>query len=378
MAVSKSCVQCGKCLEVCPLFKVTGREELTPRAKFFLEGLNPSEGLNEKDFKSLASMCLSCGRCENICPQNMSGPDLVSSLRAESKGFTKTCWDLWLSKPGFIWPMVAALSKFSPANLPEPVGSAKKRMEALFAKSPKPWAKLVPDIKFEEQKVVLFEGCVGRYARRDWTRKAEHFMDGLGLVRADKPDFVCCGSSYGGAGLLDRQCKARKANITAWKNSNFPLVIIFCTTCLKGLKEYSLADFDGDRELHNKWVSCLIPLSSLLLDADVTLLENSPQQVIYHKPCHAPQPDSDQALVEAVAGEKLMPVNSDLCCGFGGILQLGAPELSKQVGYFCIDALTKSVSPGAHILTGCSACVIQLATLAKADFFTGHWLDILE
>ncbi|WP_291325019.1 (Fe-S)-binding protein [Desulfovibrio sp. UCD-KL4C] len=378
MAVSKNCVQCGKCLEVCPLFKVTGREELTPRAKFFLESLDPSAGLSEKDFKSLASMCLSCGRCEKNCPQHMSGPDLVSTLRSESKKFTQTCWDLWLSKPGFIWPLAAALSKFTPETLLEPVGSLKKRMEALFKKSPAPWVKLTPDIKFDERRVILFKGCVGTYARQDWVLKAEHLMDGAGLVRAGEPNFKCCGSSYGSAGLLSKQNSVRKANISEWKRLDFPLIIIFCTTCLKGLKEYSLSDFDGDEDSYNLWLSSLVPLSSLLLDADVKILENSPLQVVYHKPCHAPEPDYDQALVEAVVGDKLMPVKKDICCGFGGIMQLGAPDLSKQVGDYCINELTKSISPGAQILTGCSACVIQLTTLAKADFFTGHWLDILE
>ncbi|OEU70409.1 MAG: FAD/FMN-containing dehydrogenase [Desulfovibrio sp. S3730MH75] len=378
MATPKTCVQCGKCLDVCPLFKVTGREELTPRAKFFLDGLDSPDGLSKKDFKALAGLCLGCGRCEDNCPQNMSGPKLVSALRSKSKDFTQTCWDLWLSNPEFIWPLASALSKFSPESLPEPIGSAKKRMGSLFAKSPANWAKLIPDLKLGDQKVMLFKGCVGSFARKDWARKAEHFMDGLGLVRAAESDFACCGSSYGSAGLLDRQAKARKFNVDVWKAAECPLLIIFCTTCLKGLKEYSLDDFGGDVELLDKWQSSLTPLSSLLVDGDITILENRPEQVIYHKPCHAPVPDFDMMLVEKIAGDRLLPVQNDLCCGFGGIMQLGAPDLSKQVGDYCADTLTKNGNAGAQILTGCSACVIQLATLTKDDFFTGHWLDILE
>lgn len=378
MAVSKACVQCGKCLDVCPLFKATGREELTPRAKFFLETLDPSEGLNEKDFESLASLCLSCGRCEKICPQHMSGPELVSDLRAQSKGFVQTCWDVWLANPGFIWPMAAALSKFSPEALPEPFGSAKKRMKALFANSPEPWVELFPQVKFEERKVALFRGCVGKYARQDWADKAKRLLGAMGLVHTDEPKFFCCGSSYGSAGLMARQRESRKGNIRAWQEVESPLLVVFCATCLKGLKEYTLDDFSGDEDLYLKWQDSLTSLSSFLLDTEVRLLDNCPRQVVYHKPCHALQPDTDQQLVEIIAEDRLLPVRSDLCCGFGGIMQLGAPELSKQVGNHCLSELTQGLEPGAHILTGCSACTIQLATLAKDEYFASHWLDILK
>lgn len=63
-------------------------------------------------------------------------------------------------------------------------------MQALFAKSPEPWAELVPQAKFEERKVVLFRGCVGHYARRDWAAKAERLMDGMGLIRAESGNSV--------------------------------------------------------------------------------------------------------------------------------------------------------------------------------------------
>ncbi|WP_415714746.1 (Fe-S)-binding protein [Maridesulfovibrio sp.] len=382
MAAPKSCVQCGKCLEVCPLFKVTGREELTPRAKFFLESLrsgeDPGEGLSEKDFKSLASLCLSCGRCAKNCPQSMSGPDMVSNLRAKSKGFIQTCWDLWLISPGLLWPMAAAASKLSPEVLPEPFGSARKRMQALFAKSPEPWVELSLQAKFEKRKVMLFKGCVGRFARTDWTAKAERIMDGMGLIRAEGGEFGCCGSSHGSAGLLGRQIEARAKNIKVWKDSGYPLLVTFCATCLKGLKEYTLDDFAGDEELLAKWNEALTPLSSLLLDAEPKLLDNAPVQVAYHQPCHAPRNDTDLKLVALIAGERLRQVQNDLCCGFGGIMQLGAPELSKEVGLHSLEHLTKGMKPGGQIVSGCSACVIQLVTLVKDDYFASHWLDILK
>ena len=39
------CILCGRCLSVCPLFTATGREELSPRAKFFMDHLRDGIGL---------------------------------------------------------------------------------------------------------------------------------------------------------------------------------------------------------------------------------------------------------------------------------------------------------------------------------------------
>lgn len=372
-----TCVQCGKCLDVCPLFKATGREELTPRSKFFLESLEGGEGLSEKDFKALASLCLACGRCAKNCPQNLSGVDLVSGLRAESGRFLRSCWNLWLQSPGILWPAASALSKFSSEKLPEPFGSARKKMEALFAEAPAPWAGIVPEKIFENKPAMLFEGCVARYARKDWTQKAEKFMTGLGLEIVKSSGFNCCGSSMGSAGLFDARNRSRMDNIQAWIAAGKPLLVTICATCLKGLGDYEREDFDSDED-YAEWLAALTPLSSFLIDGRIEITGKAPDRIAYHHPCHAPDDDKDKRLVERICGSRLAPVKNDLCCGFGGVMQLGAPELSLEVGRHCINELTGSLEGSVQILTGCSACVVQLATLTDNNIFAGHWLDILE
>ncbi|WP_027178562.1 (Fe-S)-binding protein [Maridesulfovibrio bastinii] len=372
-----SCVQCGKCLEVCPLFKATGREELAPRSKFFLQSLDDEEGLSEKDFNALASLCLSCGRCAENCPQNMSGADFVSGLRSDSGGFLRSCWNLWLKSPGLMWPLASALSHLSSSRMPGAFGSARRKMDALFADSPEPWAALDVEKKFEGRKAVLFPGCVARYSRKDWTQKAEKFMNDLGFDILDYSGFTCCGSSMGSAGLLDVQNRARINNIRFWKDSGMPVLVTICATCLKGLADYSPDDFESDADYEN-WQNSLKPLSALLIGSAVKYGENAPEKVVYHHPCHAPENDSDELLVQQIAGERLSPVRKDLCCGFGGVMQLGAPELSRTVGRHCLNELLGDGSEKPQILSGCSACVIQLASLTDKDIFAGHWLDILN
>ena len=102
------CILCGRCLSVCPLFAATGREELSPRAKFFLARA-VAEGradLSARAAEILATVCLSCGKCESACPLGLCGPDLVAELRASHPGFAGFLWKLWIERAGLMFVII--------------------------------------------------------------------------------------------------------------------------------------------------------------------------------------------------------------------------------------------------------------------------------
>src|SRR5690606_29044582 len=100
---SPDCVLCGCCLEGCPLFAVTGREELSPRAKALLAGPSkfaaanlPEGGLPQADVAALTGLCLACGRCEKLCPQGVKVPALMTAMRAAHPDFRQWLWKQWI------------------------------------------------------------------------------------------------------------------------------------------------------------------------------------------------------------------------------------------------------------------------------------------
>ncbi|MDO9632642.1 MAG: (Fe-S)-binding protein, partial [Humidesulfovibrio sp.] len=104
-----------------------------------------------------------------------------------------------------------------------------------------------------------------------------------------------------------------------------------------------------------------------------------------HRSCHVDPHDSDFKLMSGLLGTRLRTPAKASCCGFGGIMQLSAPELSGQVGAACWEALDGtlgfSAAPevvGAFVLTGCSGCVMQLAATAPEQAQIGHWLEIVK
>ncbi len=66
--VKKECILCGRCLDVCPVFRATNREELSPKAKHWMarllrEGEAGLSGKSVKDLDRAGRGALACRPC---------------------------------------------------------------------------------------------------------------------------------------------------------------------------------------------------------------------------------------------------------------------------------------------------------------------------
>ena len=379
---TKECILCGKCLAVCPLVAATGREELSPKAKFVLrDALETGKTLDERAAARLAALCLACGRCEKICPQGLCGPDLAAKLRAAHPGWREWLWKQWLTRPRTLWPAAHTLAE----RLPEPLaklggepGRALKRGFMALRRDPAiaPWlaVRAYPSCG-RERKAVLFSGCTARHGRPAWIATARELLIELGFEIAEA-DFACCGCSMGHAGLEEVQCDMQRANLAAWRAAGRPLVVAFCATCRCGLRGYVRAPLGWEPMEREAWLAAVMPLAGLLDGVEFRVLEHAPKRVLYHRPCHGAGGDQDRKLLLRTLGSRLVKSGLEQCCGFGGVMQLGAPELSAAVAE---RAWTHyAARPGDQLMTGCSACALHLAATAPDGVTVGHWLELLR
>ena len=376
------CVLCGRCLSVCPLFAATGREEFSPRAKFFLTQALASGQLDLSSTKAadlLTSVCLSCGKCESVCPMGLCGPDLAARVRAAHPGFAGYLWKLWIERAGLVWPLAMAVAKFVPKGLPiEAITRAKASLDALGSgQAPAPW--LFPetfDRRHAGQKAVLFAGCVAEYATPQWKDMAKRLLGGLGIEVLPDPGFTCCGCTLGHAGASDAQATMQQHNIEAWRRAGRPTMVVFCASCRCGLRSYTRKDLGLTASERETWSGGLVSLSDLLGDTTFRTGEAAPPAVRYHQPCHGAGGNQDLAMLRRAVGERLLfRENETPCCGFGGLTKLTAPELSDLVAAraFAIYA----PKPGDQVVTGCAGCVTQLRASAPNGVIVGHWLEIM-
>jgi glycolate oxidase iron-sulfur subunit len=408
-AKTPDCVLCGCCLEGCPLLALTGREELSPRAKALLAGPSrfnpanlPAGGLCEADVAALTGLCLACGRCERLCPQGVKVPALMAAMRAAHPDFRQWLWKQWITKLTPFW----SLASHGAAALPEAFAPASLGLALKGLKGLRPGTGLAPWLgitefpvqayrtKHGDRAVAVFDGCVGSGPRGVWAETARFLLRGLGVTPV-AARFSCCGSTLGTAGLPQEQGKARRANVSAWRKAGRPLVVTYCATCRKGLWDYADAGSGlfSDAQEAELWRASVKPLSALLRGVEAKAGRGAPAVVGYHRPCHADLGDGlgdpDYVLLSRLLGERLRSPAKGGCCGFGGILQLAAPQLSEGVGRACWQTL--DASPGftpapeaapAYVLTGCSGCVMQLSATAPDSLGggarVGHWLEIVR
>lgn len=390
----RECVLCGCCLEGCPLLAATGREELSPRAKALLAG--PSKAalgkLDGDAVAELAGLCLACGRCEKLCPQGVKVPELVARLRAEHPSFRRWLWKQWITRLAPFWGVAAQGATLVPeavikAMVPANFGLAVKGLRGLKPGGGlRPWLTVTGlpveafRAKVGARPVALFHGCVGSGPRRRWADTASALVRGLG-ANLCAPHFSCCGSTLGVAGLPEDQKTARLANVAAWRGAERPLLATYCATCRKGLLDYE-GVFESEAEAE-EWRQAVTPLPALLAGMTVKRGKGAPMIAAWHEPCHAPK--SDAELLKSLLGARLRSPAAGTCCGFGGILQLGAPKLSEQVGAACWAGLMKVTGADRAgevvapcVLTSCSGCVLQLLATAPPGAAVGHWLEILR
>ncbi|WP_449243139.1 heterodisulfide reductase-related iron-sulfur binding cluster [Desulfovibrio sp.] len=361
------CVLCGKCLEVCPLLAATGREELSPRAKAVLTVHGGSHSAED-----LARLCLGCGRCARVCPQGQDVPAVVAALRAARPDFRQWLWKAALARSGALWPVAATLAKPMPKDfLRKRLGGLLKGLGALSRPGCEPFVRVAGlSDAWRGRRAALFSGCAGAHAARRWTDRAARLLDMAGVTRAEA-EFQCCGATLGSAGLPRERDAARAANVAAWRAAGRPLLAAFCVSCLAGLRAYAGPGLFQDAAEEAAWAASITPLSAILQGGRFVLTSN-PGRAAWHTPCHAAFPDPDMALWRGVPGLDLETPEAR-CCGFGGVLQLADPALAARVSELRWRDMTAGL-----VLTGCSACAMQLAAAAPEGVRAAHWLDALD
>jgi glycolate oxidase iron-sulfur subunit len=373
----RPCILCGKCLDVCPLFAATGREELSPRGKSFLIRQSLEDGnLHDPVAASkLLGLCLGCGRCADVCPQDRNLPELLREVKAAHPGWGAWVWGTWIRQARHIWPFLGRCAGL----LPDRLAAGSLDIARTMVRPP---ARVLGSGCFQRKSgeavllgdAVLFPGCTARFARPWWVANTERVLGAVENRMSGFPDWQCCGFTVAQAGLPGLNAEMQSRNVALWREMGRPSLLTICATCTTALRGYTKVNdlFQDDQE-RLAWEAAVQPLSGLVDPKDFRAAGSG--KVFYHRPCHAPTPDPDAAFLQNVFGTRLV-VNESSCCGMGGVMQLSAPGLSSQVADRYWSRMPDSGD--VRVTTGCSGCAIQLAATAPQGIEVAHWLELFE
>jgi Fe-S oxidoreductase len=323
------CVQCGTCRSVCPVFDVVGWESANTRGrmliiKSLLEGRPPSEDV----LPSLAS-CTTCGICASRCPAGANPPEVVEAARAQ------------LVKCGIITEAQEKL-KSSIMTYGNSFGEIKDRKHWLSEKG-----------RFqlpEKSDYVYFVGCLDSYRYPEFAKKTFGVLQRFGVTLL--PDEQCCASPLLRTGFKEDAEKVMERNLEQIRRVGAHTIITSCAGCYttlknnypEALKVISLPEFLAEH---------LEELNLKKLDLTVT----------YHDPCHLGRHnkvyDAPRKVIQVICTLKEMEniKENARCCGGGGGVRIGYPDISLELARNRLQDVPEDVD---YIVTSCPLCVRNL------------------
>jgi glycolate oxidase iron-sulfur subunit len=393
-----TCMRCGLCQAVCPLFAETGREADVARGKLaLLDGLAQEILKNPQGVQDHLNRCLLCGSCAANCPSGVKVLDIFIKARAILAGYLglspwkKAVFRMFLSKPDWFNRVLAWGAKFQGIFV-KPVddllgSSCARFMSPLLTDrhfkplAPVPWHRQVPRRDTAPGaaglKVAFFVGCLIDKIFPQVGEAVLAVLDYHGVGVYLPASQGCCGIPALSGGDLQTFQQLVRYNLNLLDDKSVPCdyVITACATCsstIKKLWPLMMQEADpAELERIKALAAKTLDISELLVDKlgvapGAAGGEDSRIPLTYHDPCHlkkslgvAAQP---RILLQANPGYAFQEMpESDWCCGCGGSFNLQHYETSAAIGARKRDNIATSHCQ--VVATGCPACMLQITDM---------------
>lgn len=389
---ARNCNGCGRCRSgapterMCPVFRLSPREESSPRAKAnlmrgVLTGRLDRKLMASDEFKETADLCINCHQCRLECPAGVDIPKLMVEAKAQyfaANGLKLSDWILmrldWLYEIAGQMPSITNYllkNRTSRWFLEKAIGIAQGRKLPLFSRTSfNRWAnrqKLNRPSTQQSRKIVFF---VDAYVNWNDVELGKAFVkvlkhNGIDVVVPGGQNVS--GMSLISEGAVVRAKKLAQNNVellAEWVRQGYQIVTTEPSAALALKHEYLNLLDDPDTILV---AENTLDAASFLLDlhssGDLELdFKPINASIGYHLPCH------QRALGVEIPSMKLLKLIPGLqveflekgCSGMAGTYGLKKKNYlnSLKMGFTLINAMRST-----HIIAGtteCSTCKIQM------------------
>ena len=391
-----TCMRCGTCQAVCPLFAETAREADVARGKLaLLDGLRQEIFKDPEGVSKLLNRCLLCGSCSVNCPSGVRILEIFIKARAILTGFMglsplkKVILRRILTFPETIDRLVKWGIRFQklftrPAN--EFLGTSRARFVSPLLKNrhfkplaPVPFHRMAGSLNTSPGgsgiRVAFFVGCLIDKLFPSVARATIEVLNHHGIEVFIPEAQGCCGIPAISAGDTVTFGRLVRYNLERFDISDIDYLVSACATCAFTIKKIWPMMFQDDAEDVMAQIEQLAGktldinqflISKVGVKSDFLARNDDAVVVTYHDSCHLKKSmgvsAEPRALINANPAYclKEMP-ESDWCCGSGGNFNLEHYELSARIGKRKCDNIKSS---GCSVVaTACPACMIQISDM---------------
>ncbi|NLY41097.1 MAG: (Fe-S)-binding protein [Desulfovibrionales bacterium] len=388
-----SCMKCGLCQAVCPVFAETMSEGDVARGKIaLLENLAKEMIQDPQGVQKKLNMCLLCGSCAANCPSGVKVLDIFLKARVIVNTYMglpaakKAIFQGLLTKPALFNSVLDVASKFQgvftkTAN--EVIGSSCSRIQApvigerhFMPLAKKPLRKLEAPRNSRPGKsgyrIAFFPGClidkVYPQIGQAVLKIMEHHEVGVYMPAGQ----ACCGIPALASGDKNSFDKLVACNVDVFEKENFDYLLTACATCTATMHEiWPLMSGNLPQSMQDR----IAALATKVMDVNQFLVDvlkveapvaGTGTKVTYHDPCHLKKSmkvsEQPRLLLKTNPRVEFVEMaDADRCCGCGGSFNLEHYTLSKEIGTRKRNDIVASEAQ--VVATGCPACMLQISDM---------------
>ena len=351
----RSCIECYSCLSACPAItesdEFAGPYFMRYLSKFDFDPRDIGNRTEESVYEGLYC-CTSCGKCGEVCPKEINSfGDAIEKLRA-------------LAYKKNLGPLEA--HKEVKQRI-EATGRSVEPLEEGFIETVNKNKK-----NNKKPKIAVFTGCMVDYRLQDVGFALLNVLKKNG-IEVDVPENqVCCASPMLRTGQIDIVKDLVKKNKKAL--SEYDVILTMCAGCGATLKN----DYPKYGVNFN-----ILDISEFLADnLDTNQMKNLNMKVTYHDPCHLIRgqgiSEEPRKILNKIKGLEFVEMEkADQCCGAGGGVRAGKPEIAFGLGEKKADMIKKLDVDA--VITICPFCQYNIQdALNKERLENMKVMNILE
>ena len=406
------CIRCGACANVCPPYQVVGGHTFGHIYTGAIGLVNTTFHHSIEDAAGPQGLCVSCGACETVCPVAIPLPKQILEVRHRShEAGHAPLWEraalrLW-AKPRLFHHLMglAALSsglaslvglvRRDHVRLPLPKRLRWRSIPALPLRSGQTLIKsrasqaVITQSPAAGRTVDLFAQCLADRLMPSSVDSAARLIEAGGATINLPESQHCCGLPAFDAGDRATAGRMAKQTIEALEGSDNS-VVTPAPSCVIAMQEHWPQLFSDEPEwlMRAEAVSGRVHDLAAWLDGPGRLPDGCLTATVNgswtaHRFCQASNRGDPGAridlLVERLTGDSAWPLDEpDVCCGFGGLTSLAAPEVGEGILERKLDCVAASGCD--TLITNNPGCAIHLRAGANArgdSHETLHYADFL-
>ncbi|MBM3260375.1 MAG: 4Fe-4S dicluster domain-containing protein [Candidatus Sericytochromatia bacterium] len=378
--LAQACIHCGLCLEACPTWQLTGREDMSPRGRI---RAMVDAGRGEVPVATVlpaVDACLGCRACETACPSGVRYGAILEGARAEVLEPARP----WSWRRMFWRPLIRQVLPYRrrfallmlPVRLIARLPGARAfplfgRLSAMLPPTRQlPEAPNSPAVPQDARRAVLLEGCALPVLYPGVVSASERLLAAAGY-RVARPATGCCGALEAHDGATAAVTR-RVSRVFGALDAGVDVVVTEAAGCGAHLKAHRPEDGPP-----------VLDLAEALLQAGwqprvkLTGPSGAPLRVAYQDPCHLLHGqrlhEPARTLLERAGAEVLPVADPGRCCGGAGTHAFLHPGAADRLGQAKWDDL--AVTRPDVVVTANPSCQMQLDAARRGS---GGHLEVLH